>query len=197
MPTAPPGDDVAFRAGHRSSAKDVARLAGVSTATVSRVINSAEQVDSETRARVRDAMAKRVSPARRGARLAQRQEAAWIGAIVPSFGYALYARTTQRAPGGARRGRLLAGAGRAPLRPRQRAAHHRAASGPRRRRLRLRGCITIRGCSHLLEHHGRPYVRLGRRSDAPASSIGFDNRAATFAMTRLSDRPSVIGTSGS
>ena len=58
MSTAPPSDPVAPRAGHRASAKDVARLAGVSTATVSRVVNLAEQVDADTRARVREAMLK-------------------------------------------------------------------------------------------------------------------------------------------
>ena len=46
------------RNGHRSSAKDVARLAGVSTATVSRVINSPEQVDAKTQRVVRDAVTK-------------------------------------------------------------------------------------------------------------------------------------------
>ena len=42
------------RAPRRSSAKDVARLAGVSTATVSRVINTPGQVDADTQRLVRD-----------------------------------------------------------------------------------------------------------------------------------------------
>ena len=78
----------------RSSAKDVARLAGVSTATVSRVINTPEQVDPETRQLVRDAMAKLRYVPHGAARALRSQRSRMIGAVVPSFAYALYARTT-------------------------------------------------------------------------------------------------------
>lgn len=52
------GEAPAAGAGRRARAQDVARLAGVSPQTVSRVTNDAANVRPETRARVLDAMAK-------------------------------------------------------------------------------------------------------------------------------------------
>ena len=51
-------DSGSARPDRRCSAKDVARLAGVSTATVSRVLNSPDQVDARTQDLVRDAVTK-------------------------------------------------------------------------------------------------------------------------------------------
>lgn len=78
----------------RASARDVARLAGVSTATVSRAINLPEQVDAETRERVRQAIAKLHYVPHGAARALRSQRSKMVGAVVPSFDYALYARTT-------------------------------------------------------------------------------------------------------
>ena len=78
----------------RPSAKDVARLAGVSTATVSRAINLPDAVDADTRASVRDAVAKLRYVPHGAARALRSQRSQMVGAVVPSVDYALYARTT-------------------------------------------------------------------------------------------------------
>src|SRR5581483_5959602 len=78
----------------RSSARDVARLAGVSTATVSRALNLPDQVDSGTLARVRRAIDQLRYVPHGAARALRSQRSRMIGAIVPSFDYALYARMT-------------------------------------------------------------------------------------------------------
>ena len=78
----------------RSQAKDVARLAGVSTATVSRVLNSPDLVDAETRRLVHDAVVKLRYVPHGAARALRSHRSRMIGAVVPSFSYALYARTT-------------------------------------------------------------------------------------------------------
>jgi LacI family transcriptional regulator len=72
----------------------VARLAGVSTATVSRALNLPDRVDPRTRARVLEAVTKlRYVPHGVASALRSRRTR-MIGAVVPSFDYALYARTT-------------------------------------------------------------------------------------------------------
>lgn len=76
------------------TARDVALLAGVSTATVSRALNTPETVDPETLKRVRDAIKKLRYVPHGGARSLRSQRSRMVGAIVPSFDYALYARTT-------------------------------------------------------------------------------------------------------
>src|SRR5689334_2611304 len=78
----------------RSSLKDVAQLAGVSTATVSRALNLPAQVEAATLARVQDAVRKLRYVPHGAARALRSQRNHTIGAVVPSFDYALYARTT-------------------------------------------------------------------------------------------------------
>ena len=169
----------------RSSAKDVARLAGVSTATVSRAINSPEQVDARTRALVDAAVVKLRYVPHGAARALRSARSQMIGAVVPSFDYALYARTTSTMQAALdTKGYSLV-----------LAEHHYDLKTEVRTTEQLvrRGvdAFVFVGLSHdpalfsLLEGYGRPYVLtwgvdpLGRHP-----SIGFDNRAATFAMTR-------------
>lgn len=78
----------------RSGAKDVARLAGVSAATVSRALNNANLVDPVTRRRVLEAATKLRYVPHGAARSLRSHRSRMVGAIVPSFDYALYARTT-------------------------------------------------------------------------------------------------------
>src|SRR6185369_11132591 len=173
------------RNGHRSSAKDVARLAGVSTATVSRVINSPEQVDAKTQRVVRDAVTKLRYVPHGAARALRSRRSQMVGAVVPSFAYALYARTTS--------------AMQAVLDPKGYALvlaeHHYDLQAELRITEQLIGhgvdAFVFVGLHHdpalfaLLEGYGRPYVLTwGVDPMRRHPSIGFDNRAATFEMTR-------------
>jgi len=169
----------------RTRAKDVARLAGVSTATVSRVLNSPEQVDARTQAAVRDAVAKLGYVPHGAARALRSHRSKMVGAVVPSFAYALYARTTS--------------ALQAVLEPKGYAmvlAEHHYDLGAELRvtdQLISHGvdAFVFVGAHHdpvlfsRLERYGRPYVLTwGVDPMRRHPSIGFDNRAATFAMTQ-------------
>jgi LacI family transcriptional regulator len=169
----------------RPSAKDVARLAGVSTATVSRVINSPEQVDASTQKLVQDAVGKLRYVPHGAARALRSARSHMVGAVVPSFDYALYARTTSamQAVLDARGYSLVL------------AEHHYDLKAELRTTEQLirRGvdAFVFVGLDHdpalftLLESYGRPYVLTwGVDPMRRHPSIGFDNRAATFEMTR-------------
>lgn len=169
----------------RSGAKDVAQLAGVSTATVSRALNTPEQVDPDTRQRVLDAVTKLRYMPHGAARSLRSQRSKMVGAVVPSFDYALYARTTS-----ALQQRLDARGYAVVL-----AEHHYDLQAE----LRIAGQLTQHGVDafvfvgldhdpalfSLLDDYGRPYVLtwgvdpMGRHP-----SIGFDNEAATHEITR-------------
>jgi LacI family transcriptional regulator len=169
----------------RSGAKDVARLAGVSTATVSRVLNHSQSVDPATREKVLEAARKLRYVPHGAARTLRSHRSKMVGAIVPSFDYALYARTTsalqQRLD---ERGYALV-----------LAEHHYDLSTETRiagqlvehgvDAFVLVGLDHEQGLFSLLEDYGRPYVLtwgvdpLGRHP-----SIGFDNRAATLQAGR-------------
>jgi LacI family transcriptional regulator len=185
MSTVPQGDEIIPRTGHRSSAKDVARLAGVSTATVSRVVNSPEQVDADTRARVQQAMAKLRYLPHGAARALRSHKSRMIGAVVPSFSYALYARTTSAVQA------VLDGKGYSLVV----AEHHYDLVKELRITEQLVGrgvdAFVFVGLHHdpalfaMLEDYGRPYVLTwGVDPMRQHPSIGFDNRAATLEMTR-------------
>ena len=169
----------------RSGAKDVAQLAGVSTATVSRVMNNPAQVDPATRQRVLEAAALLRYVPHGAARALRSHRSKMIGAVVPSFDYALYARTTSALQ------RRLVECGYSLVL----AEHHYDLAAERRvaGQLVQHGvdAFVFVGLDHeqalfsLLEDYGRPYVLTwGVDPHGRHPSVGFDNRAATYAMTR-------------
>lgn len=171
--------------GSRPSAKDVARLAGVSTATVSRVLNTPDQVDVHTQDLVRQAVAKLRYVPHGVARALRSARSQMIGAVVPSFAYALYARTTS--------------AMQSVLNPKGYsvvlAEHHYDLKAELRTTEQLIrhgvDAFVFVGLDHdpalftMLENYGRPYVLTwGYDASGRHPSIGFDNRAAMFEMTQ-------------
>lgn len=169
----------------RSSAKDVARLAGVSTATVSRCLNAPDKVDEATRRAVGAAIAKLGYVPHGAARALRSDRSKMVGAIVPSFGYALYARTTSALQS------TLDAKGYAMVL----AEHHYDTATELRIADQLVGlgvdAFVFVGLHHdpalfaRLERYGRPYVLTwGVDPMRRHPSIGFDNRAATVAITR-------------
>jgi len=177
--------DAPARIGERTNARDVARLAGVSTATVSRALNLPDTVDPQTLARVRAAIEKLRYVPHGAARALRSRRSDMIGAVVPSFDYALYARTTSALQREAdARGYALV-----------LAAHYYDVATEVRvtRQLVQHGvdAFMFVGLDHdpalfaLLDRYGRPYVLTwGVDASGMHPSIGFDNRAATYAITR-------------
>jgi LacI family transcriptional regulator len=157
----------------------------VSTATVSRALNLPDRVDPATRARVLEAVTKlRYVPHGVASALRSRRTR-MIGAVVPSFDYALYARTTsalQRALD--ERGYSLVLA----------AHHYDLAIEVRVTEQLVRhgvDAFAFVGTDHdtalyrLLDNYGRPYVLTwGVDASRRHPSIGFDNAAATREVTR-------------
>jgi len=152
---------------------------------VSRVINSPDQVDAKTRRLVREAVIKLRYVPHGAARALRSHRSRMIGAVVPSFSYALYARTTSAMQA------VLDSKGYSLVL----AEHHYDLSAELRITKQLVGrgvdAFVFVGLHHdaglfaLLEDYGRPYVLTwGVDPMRQHPSIGFDNRAATFEMTR-------------
>jgi len=171
--------------GSRPSAKDVARLAGVSTATVSRVLNTPDQVDARTQKLVREAVTKLRYVPHGVARALRSARSQMIGAVVPSFAYALYARTTSAMQS------VLNEKGYSVVL----AEHHYDLKAELRTTEQLIrhgvDAFVFVGLDHdpalftMLENYGRPYVLTwGVDPTGRHPSIGFDNRAAMLGMTR-------------
>jgi len=180
-----PPKDKSAEPGGRSSARDVARLAGVSTATVSRALNVPDLVDTQTRERVRSAIEKLQYVPHGAARALRSQRSRMIGAVVPSFDYALYARMTsalQRVLDERAYSLVLA-------------AHHYDLATEVRvtEQLIQHGvdAFAFVGIDHdpalyaILERFQRPYVLTwGIDASRMHPYVGFDNRGATYALTR-------------
>ncbi|WP_135506452.1 LacI family DNA-binding transcriptional regulator [Roseovarius aestuariivivens] len=164
---------------------DVARRAGVSTATVSRCLNSPDRVVEETRERVLKSVEALGYTPNFAARVMAAKRTFTIGAIIPTMENAIFARGLQAFQEELhRRGYTLLVASSA-YRPEVEAEQIRA--------------LVSRGADGLLlighERPGTVYDYLERQSvpalvawshDAGArlTSIGFDNRAAMRALTR-------------
>jgi LacI family transcriptional regulator len=166
-------------------ARDVARLAGVSTATVSRALNLPDSVDPATLTRVRAAIDKLRYVPHGAARALRSRRSDMIGAVVPSFDYALYARTTSalQREADARGYALVLATHHYDLQTEVRVTQQMVRHGV--------DAFVFVGLDHdralysLLDRYGRPYVLTwGVDAAGLHPSIGFDNRAATYAMTR-------------
>jgi LacI family transcriptional regulator len=169
----------------RTAAKDVAQLAGVSTATVSRALNTPDSVDPATLKRVRDAIRKLRYVPHGAARSLRSQRSRMVGAIVPSFDYALYARTTsalQQHLGEHGYSVVLA-------------EHHYDLQQELKMARQLIehavDAFMFVGLDHdprlfaLLEDYGRPFVLTwGVDSAHRHPCVGFDNRAAGYAIAK-------------
>jgi LacI family transcriptional regulator len=164
--------------------KDVARLAGVSSATVSRALNTPALLDATTLTRVQDAVRKLRYVPNGQARALRSQRSFTIGAVVPSFDYALYARATSSLE--------------REIEPRGYALILASNHYDLKTELRLTRALIERGVDAfmfvgsdhdpelfvLLNEFGRPYVLtwgIDRSGQHP--SIGFDSQAATRTMT--------------
>ncbi|MBG9388239.1 LacI family DNA-binding transcriptional regulator [Caenimonas aquaedulcis] len=170
---------------NRPGAKHVALLAGVSTATVSRALNSPGAVDPATLQRVRDAVAQLRYVPHGAARSLRSQRSRMVGAIVPSFDYALYAKTTS-----ALQQHLSAQGYSVVL-----AEHHYDLEQELHvaRQLVEHGvdAFMLVGIDHdprlfdLLDEHRRPFVLTwGVDTTGRHPYIGFDNRAAAQEVAR-------------
>ena len=169
----------------RSAAKDVALLAGVSTATVSRALNTPDTVDPDTLARVRDAVKKLRYVPHGGARSLRSQRSRMVGAIVPSFDYALYARTTSALQ------QRLGEHGYSVVLAEHHYDLHQELQVARQLIEHSVDAFMFVGVDHdpglfaLLEDYGRPFVLTwGVDSTDRHPCVGFDNRAAGRAIAR-------------
>lgn len=163
--------------------KDVARLAGVSPATVSRAVNQPNLLDTDTLRRVQEAVRKLRYVPNAQARALRSKRTYAIGAVVPTFDYAFYATTTSALENSIEeRGYALF-----------LASHH---FDPKKE-VRLTRALIERGVEAfmfvgldhdpelfvMLEEHKRPYVltwALDRTERHP--SIGIDTEAAAFEL---------------
>lgn len=177
--TAPPHERA------RATLKDVAQLACVSTATVSRVLNTPEQVGAATRQRVLDAVARLRYVPHAGARSLRSHRSRMIGAVVPSVDYALYARTTSAIH------EQVDALGYALVL----AEHHYNLKEELRVTAQLMehgvDALVFVGLDHepglfaLLDDYDHPYVLTwGVDPMRRHPSIGFDNQAPTYEVTR-------------
>ena len=168
----------------RATLNDVARHAGVSTATVSRSLNRAETVSQETRARVEAAALALGYVPHFGGRALASNRSDTVGAVIPTMENAIFARGLQALEESLSvRGVTLLVA----------TSHYDVElEASQVRTLLARGIdgLVLIGEARpattydLLTRSGVPYVLVWNPNrDSAHCSVGFDNRAAAKAMT--------------
>lgn len=163
--------------------EDVARLSGVSTATVSRVLNEPGKVRPETRDKVQAAVRSLGYTPNFGARVLASNRTNTVGAVIPTMENAIFARGLQALQ------EQLAEANVTLL-----VATSNYDSGREERQIRtllgrgIDGLVLIGEARppavyELLARRGVPFVLVWTwRPDSPWHCVGFDNRAAARAM---------------
>ncbi|MGX0974614.1 LacI family transcriptional regulator [Roseovarius sp. MBR-51] len=162
---------------------DVARAAGVSTATVSRCLNSPAQVQEATRERVLAAvMALGYSP-NFGARALAARRTGTIGAIIPTMENAIFARAIQAFQEELHEGGVTLLVASSSYSPKNEADQIRTLVARGADALLLIGHDRDPGIYDFLEQRGVPVLVSWAYDPAQARpSIGFDNRRAMAAL---------------
>ncbi|WP_370401332.1 LacI family DNA-binding transcriptional regulator [Sulfitobacter sp. JB4-11] len=171
--------------------EDVAKRAGVSTATVSRCLNAPEKVVEATRARVMEAVDALGYSPHFGARVMAANRTNTIGAIVPTMENAIFAEGLQAFQETLSAGGydlLLASSS---YQPEQEAAQIRSLIARGADGLLLIGHERAPGIDAFLAQRGLPVVAAWAHNAAAAlPSVGFDNYSA---MHRLADEVVALG----
>ena len=162
---------------------DVARFAGVSTATVSRCINLPDQVRRETRVRIEAAIAELGYTPNLGARALVSRRSRTIGAIIPTMENAIFARGVQALEEqlSAKGITLLVATSHYDIT--REAAQIKVLIGRGVDGLILVGEARPQEVYHLMQVRGVPFVLVWTyRDGAQHRCVGFDNRAAARSM---------------
>ena len=163
--------------------EDVARIAGVSTATVSRCFNSPDRVVPATREKVRRVVKELGYTPHFGGRALASNRTNTVGAVIPTMDNSIFARGLQAFQEGLVEGGvtlLVASSNYDPEKELEQLQTliSRGADG-----LLLIGEARPRETYEFLERRGIPYViAWNYRQDGKASYVGFDNRSAARLM---------------
>ncbi len=163
---------------------DVARQAGVSTATVSRCLNAPERVVASTRERVLAAVRDLGYAPNFGARLLAARCSSTIGAIIPTMENAIFARGLQAFQEELTRHGLTLLVASSSYSPELEAEQVRNLTARGADGLLLIGHDRLPETYDFLERRALPYViAWAHEPEAGRPSVGFDNRAAMRRLT--------------
>lgn len=163
---------------------DVARLAGVSTATVSRCLNQSALVREGTRRRVTEAVNELGYTPHFGGRALASNRSNTIGAIIPTMENAIFARGLQALQETLSESGVTLLVASSGYDPDRELAQVRALLGRGIDGIMLIGEARPEATYEVLRARGVPYVLAWNyRSDSPHTCVGFDNRASMRALT--------------
>ncbi|WP_300035255.1 LacI family DNA-binding transcriptional regulator [uncultured Roseobacter sp.] len=163
---------------------DVAKTAGVSTATVSRCLNSPEQVVEHTRKRVLEVINQLGYTPNFGARAMAAKRTYTIGAVIPTMENAIFARGLQAFQEELRAGGYTLLVSSSAYDPQIEEEQIKALIARGADGLLLIGHDRTKTVSEFLRKQGTPALAAwSYEADAELPSIGFDNRRAMRSLT--------------
>lgn len=167
----------------RPTLEDVAGRAGVSTATVSRVLNEPERVSAKTRSRVEAAVAHFDYTPHFGGRALASNRTNTVGAVIPTMENAIFARGLQALQEALAADGVTLVVATSNYDPEREAEQIRVLLGRGVDGLVLIGEARDPALYAMLQRRGVPFVLVWSwRPDCPWPCVGFDNRAAARAM---------------
>ena len=160
-------------------------MAGVSTATVSRVLNEPERVSAKTRSRVEAAVAHFDYTPHFGGRALASNRTNTVGAVIPTMENAIFARGLQALQEALAEDGVTLVVATSNYDPEREAQQIRALLGRGVDGLVLIGEARDPALYETLERRSVPFVLVWSwRRDCPWPCVGFDNRAAARAMAQ-------------